>query len=369
MAQRRSPNRVSSTSASSPLERKKYLLRRPPTSRRRAIALQLSTSTNSHASHASISTADLRPVLVPLHPNLRRLPSRILLAKKDIVMRDASHSQLGVSIGSKRKRVVSSNENAHTGGRPTRGSGRLKRLRSASSRQQDYPSDESEGETSSMEVDTPARWSASDDSDSEGEKVDEEVEEGDDSSEYHFYYRIIYIYRYVHTADDHLINSAQPHQLQRLRKDELVRLYTAAGLSDDAETLTKSEIIDAIVVARDDIVELPPSSPPGRGDGNSSEYSSDDGNVAGDEETDIGGPRYGPGGIGLRRRATLNDFGRVNGRPVNGRSLSMGHLIKDATSFEIKRKSSTKFTGEGKNGDEGSEGSAPRQEISIIPFT
>jgi hypothetical protein len=139
-----------------------------------------------------------------------------------------------------------------------------------------------------------------------------------------------------------------------------VRLYIAAGLSDDAETLTKSEIIDAIVAARDDIAELPPSSPPGRGDDNSSEYSSDDGNVAGDEETDIGGPRCRPGGIGLRRRATLNDFGRVNGRPVNGRSLSMGHLVKDPFPFETK-KSAMKISGEGKIGDvAGSESTIPR---------
>jgi hypothetical protein len=87
--------------------------------------------------------------------------------------------------GSKRKRVMSSNENAHAGGRPARGSGRLKRLRSASLRQQMCISDESEGETSSMEVDAPARWSASDGSDSEDEKVDEEVEEEDDSSEFY----------------------------------------------------------------------------------------------------------------------------------------------------------------------------------------
>jgi hypothetical protein len=66
-------------------------------------------------------------------------------------------------VGTKRKRVANSNENAHTGGRPTRGSGRLKRLRSASS--QMYTSDE--GETSSMEVDTPKTWALSDHSDEE----------------------------------------------------------------------------------------------------------------------------------------------------------------------------------------------------------
>lgn len=131
-------------------------------------------------------------------------------------------------------------------------------------------------------------------------------------------------------ADDHLINSAQPHQLQRLRKDELVRLYTLAGLSDDCEAMTKSEITDAIVAARDDIASLPPSSPPGRGDGNSSDYSSDDGNVAENEldESEMT-PRSGPSALALRRRATTNDFGRLNGRPLKGRSVSMGHLNGD----------------------------------------
>jgi hypothetical protein len=60
-------------------------------------------------------------------------------------------------LGSKRKRVPSANENAHAGGRPTRGSGRLKRLRS-----DPYESSDA-GEASEMDVDGPAstRWSAS----------------------------------------------------------------------------------------------------------------------------------------------------------------------------------------------------------------
>lgn len=108
-------------------------------------------------------------------------------------------------------------------------------------------------------------------------------------------------------------------------------MYIATGLTEDAETLTKSEIVDAIISARDDIAELPPSSPPGRGDGNSSEYSSDDGNVA-EDETDIArAPKQnlGPRGFGLRRRATINDLGKTDGRPAKGRSLSMGNLLNN----------------------------------------
>jgi hypothetical protein len=154
------------------LVRRKYTLRRSASSRRRPLALvnrlhhPISNSHGSGASTPPSSTDTPRPVLVPLHPNLRRLPSRLLLAQKD-VMRDTSRS-LGVQAGTKRKRVASSNENAHASGRPTRGSGRLKRLRSASS--QMYTSDE--GETSSMEVDTHNSWVPSDYSDEEEDNVD-----------------------------------------------------------------------------------------------------------------------------------------------------------------------------------------------------
>jgi mitogen-activated protein kinase kinase kinase 13 len=132
--------------------------------------------------------------------------------------------------------------------------------------------------------------------------------------------------RLVPAADDHLINEAPRRQLLRLRKDELVDLYAAAGLTDDADALTKPEIVDAIIAARDDVAELPPSSPPGGGDENSTEYSSDDGNVAGGEETDFGGNKNRPGLVALRRRATVTDLGRINGRPPQNRSASMGHL-------------------------------------------
>ncbi|KDQ33383.1 hypothetical protein PLEOSDRAFT_1030871, partial [Pleurotus ostreatus PC15] len=125
----------------------------------------------------------------------------------------------------------------------------------------------------------------------------------------------------LHAGDEHLINEAPANQLLRMRKDELVRLYSSAGLLDDAEALTKHEIVDAIVAARDDVAELPPSSPP-RGDGDSSDGSSDDGNVAGDEETDFAPRRAST----LRRRVTINDVARTSSKPLQKRSLSMGHF-------------------------------------------
>ena len=107
----------------------------------------------------------------------------------------------------------------------------------------------------------------------------------------------------------------------RLRKDELVRLYTAAGLPDDAELLTKNEIVDCIIAARDDVAELPPSSP-GVADSASSDYSSDGGNVAGGEETDFGGQFKNV----LKRSATLQGLPRVPRRRAVDRSLSLNNL-------------------------------------------
>lgn len=106
-----------------------------------------------------------------------------------------------------------------------------------------------------------------------------------------------------------------------MRKDELVRLYIGAGLSEDAELLTKPEIVTCILAARDEVAELPPSSP-GVADSASSDYSSDGGNVAGGEETDFGG-RF---KNGLRRRATVGDLGRPLRNGTVERCLSLGQL-------------------------------------------
>ncbi|THH29084.1 hypothetical protein EUX98_g5106 [Antrodiella citrinella] len=156
-----------------------------------------------------------------------------------------------VEIGSKRKRVVSGSENIQTNSHGA--GGRVKRRRAAP--------DSSDEESTSMDVDEPSRWGVSDGSESEGAS--------DSSATY-------------------LIGEAAPRELLRQRKDQLVRLYQLAGLTEDAELLTKHEIVDSIVAARDELAPLPPSSPPGAMDSGSSDYSSDGGNVAGGEETDFG---------------------------------------------------------------------------------
>ncbi|EIN07048.1 hypothetical protein PUNSTDRAFT_104507 [Punctularia strigosozonata HHB-11173 SS5] len=283
--QRRSPyrHRQASLCSNSPVGRRKYSLRHPTSA-------SAPKSASSHASVASSSTD--RAVLVPLHLNLRRLPSRLRLLARDGMYRAETFA---AQVGAKRKRVPSGNENGHAHGRPTRGAGKMKRQRSTRS---DVTTDEEAA--SSMDVDFAGQWSGSD---PEGEEDDEWKPEG----------------------DNYLIHEASERELLRLRKEELVRLYAEAGLSEDAESLTKQEIVHAIIEARDDTAELPPSSPPGRGDGNSSDYSSEDGNVAGDEENELRN-RYPARASALRRRVTVHELGVVSKQMPNARSLSMGQL-------------------------------------------
>ncbi|OCH88811.1 hypothetical protein OBBRIDRAFT_820005 [Obba rivulosa] len=307
MAQRRSHHRISSAPDTAILTRRKIQSRRGAASRRRVFTLSskyVQPAPDSHGSVASSSPHESpRPVLVPLQFNLRRLPSRSLLSREGS-MRDASGT-CDVPVGSKRKRVASGNENT-VSGRGSRAGGRVKRRRAVQ--------ESSDEETlSEMDVDKKT-WEFSDNSDDE---------DALDSSE------------------NYLINEAPPRQLLRLRKDELLRLYTAAGLTDNADLFTKTEIVDSIMAARDDIAELPPSSPPGVGDSNSSDYSSDGGNVAGGEETDFGG-RF---RLGLRRRATLHDLGKLERKRVPDRSLSMSQIDRHTTSPSSPSKR-TRFNGD-----------------------
>ena len=97
-------------------------------------------------------------------------------------MRDSSHV---ITVGSKRKRVVSGNENAHTHGRPVRGSGRLKRLRSTSTTEyyRLSSSQESGSEASEMDVDMPAQLSASDDPEINQEQREDSEDSGEGNDE------------------------------------------------------------------------------------------------------------------------------------------------------------------------------------------
>ncbi|KAG1891420.1 hypothetical protein F4604DRAFT_1706174 [Suillus subluteus] len=293
MVQRRSPHRVTFPQNSNNLARRQYSLRHTSAAKRALAFVNRfqRSSANSHAVGASPpsssdTTVDSRPILATLQPNLRRLPSRQYLLMKNSI-RDVSQNH-DVPIGSKRKRVASVNENI-SGGRPARGAPKFKKLKASPIQ------DSSSEELSDMEVDITGRWNVSDASEID---CDEEA------------------------SDEFLINEASLGQLKRRRKDELLLLYTAAGLSDDAHNLTKLELAEAIIAVRDDIVSLPPSSPPGR---DASDCSSDEGNAAGGEETDAGTRYRVP--PGLRRRATVHlTTNQTNSRFLKTRSLSVGHI-------------------------------------------
>ncbi|TFK30184.1 hypothetical protein FA15DRAFT_663566 [Coprinopsis marcescibilis] len=323
--QRRPPqHRGPISSAGSPTARRNYLLRRVPS---RASSHALVTESIS-------SPVQNRPVLLPLH-NTRRLPSRSQLdddpIHKDIGMRQPSHP---VQLGAKRKRVVSNNENAHIQGRSTR----TKRPRTNNLERRRYSStsDESESEGSEMELDPPStRWPGTDD-DSEPEV--EEVGASDEEHE-------------LDSTDDHYLHSATRTQLGRLKKKDLVRLYRSANYPEDPDLLIKGEIIDVIINNReqDDSISVPPSSPPGRTDAASSDYSSDEGNNAGDEETDADSlvPVNSPSA--LRRRATLHlhDLPKALPRPMKGRSLSLGNVLGHGhVTPAVKRKGSLRINTE-----------------------
>lgn len=112
---RRSPHHRDSSSPSA----RKYPLRRSPTSRRRR-------NLSEELPHSS----DIRQVLVPLHPNLRRLPSRRYLAQP--VQSKKSDSHMARHAGIKRKRVASMNTSNENVSHLTRTRARTKRLRSES---------------------------------------------------------------------------------------------------------------------------------------------------------------------------------------------------------------------------------------------
>ena len=155
MAQQRRPSQrvTSRTIDGSVYPLRKLPSRRGPNSRRRVFAIppSFAQSTSSHASVASSgsSPSSPRPVLVPLHVNLRRLPSRLFLEQHKEDMHDA------IQAGTKRKRVVSGSENALANGRGSRAGHRVKRRRA-------MHDSSDEGASSSMEIDDTSRWELSD---------------------------------------------------------------------------------------------------------------------------------------------------------------------------------------------------------------
>jgi len=142
-------------------------------------------------------SSDTRPVLVPLHQNLRRLPSRLHLDQTEQSDKYNFMAPHAVQVGSKRKRVANgsaSNENvAHY----TRASTRSKRRRAdnlPTTRKRDYvtTTDEDEDvgegggdnvdedEPSGMDVDTGTNRRSPSSSDSSEPRSDQEQTVDDD---------------------------------------------------------------------------------------------------------------------------------------------------------------------------------------------
>jgi hypothetical protein len=123
--------------------------------RRRAATSSLSRtpSTRSRDSSSSVEQQP-RSALATLPGNLRRLPSRNRLYGSVPMGRTLPHVSHGVEdaikVGSKRKRIVSGNEN-QSSGRVASHASRVKRQRSEDSSR--YGSDEDQSITSEMDVD------------------------------------------------------------------------------------------------------------------------------------------------------------------------------------------------------------------------
>lgn len=311
MAQQRPKQKVHSARPTTVLTRRKINSRRGPLSRKRVFALPHNYPRSRVSVASSASPVSPRAVLVPLQFNLRRLPSRTFSQSLPEDMHDV------VQVGSKRKRIPSGNENTQANGRGSRLPPKRRRA----------TLDSSDEGSSDMEVDERSYWDLSDNSDNEGAM---------DSCKSPCCRWLDHDNVLLYIAVHFLIDEAPPKQLLRLRKDELVRLYTLSGLTEDPELLTKQEIIDCIVTARDDLASLPPSSPAGPTSSASSDYSSDGGNIAGGEETDFG-LRMRNGA--LQRRVTVHDLGRAPQRMGPERCFSLGEI--EHRDNLIKKKSST----------------------------
>jgi mitogen-activated protein kinase kinase kinase 13 len=127
-------------------------------------------------------------------------------------------------------------------------------------------------------------------------------------------YNIFFSFFGTSTGDHYYLNTAASYQLNRLRKEELVRLYLLTNASDSStDHLTKHDLVDAILVARHDNLSLQSSSP------HAGPPSSPSSTGAGDDETD--GER-------------LRPLNRLGSHSV-ARSFSLGCLTaKKFTRFE-----------------------------------
>ena len=129
MAQQRSqspPRKFASHSST----RNGVVIRRTYTLRHSPKRAQHKGPLSSHAVHNTNASLASRPVLVPVHFNLRRLPSRYQLMAPLRSHDSRSNASSDIQVGSKRKRGGGTNENAHIPTRGSRATGKFKRQRS-----------------------------------------------------------------------------------------------------------------------------------------------------------------------------------------------------------------------------------------------
>lgn len=122
-------------------------------------------------------------------------------------------------------------------------------------------------------------------------------------------------------ADEFLLNYASKWQLQKLRREDLVRLYGLARLDDDTAELTKTGIVRQIISTR-----------PGRSSTRQSSQTSSSHRVEATDEEATEEPQAGPSRnrsrTTLARRQTENfpSHLRLRGIPAT-RSASLGNLL------------------------------------------
>ncbi|KAG8957863.1 hypothetical protein FRC03_009747 [Tulasnella sp. 419] len=270
-----------------------------------------------------------RKALTPIYPNtrpLRRLPSRMTSVVRHLsrgrskVGEELEKDQVYLVTRKRKRGLASGNENvansSHGTGVSSGGSGSrasLKRQRSLAD-----PSS-SRTETSRMDVDDGSQGGSlspvSDEEDEAGSSDDqmEATNQMDESDEFNLY-------------------DAPQWQLQKLRKDHLLHLYSLAelALADEAAEMTKADLINGILDARqsrpaNSQTSASSSHTQRRSNGASPSSSHTDGNDGGAEDSgsETGSVRK---RARLRRRATDQTITAGTSRNGLSKSKSMGFI-------------------------------------------
>lgn len=217
-----------------------------------------------------------RPALVTIQQNIRRTKSRLGLSL-------ATDEDEEIPVGSKRKRPQVGNENAVAGPSQARS---VKRFKPSSSPTQ---------------------------SDEEEEAMETEHDENNDEEQ----------------SSEFYLSQAPRSQLLRLRKDHLVKLYAEANITrpvPDAAQLTRSELAEALIVARSrakrGVLKRAPTQRPRHGRPGQAPFTPDS-----DDNQLAKGFTFTRGN--LRRNATGLEVNTTKAPAPLGRSFSLSTLMKN----------------------------------------